>query len=81
MYVWVDALTNYITGVGYPDLHDTRWRYWPNDFTVIGKDITRFHSVYWPAFLMSAVSICRSVCLVMASCSTAARKCQSRSAM
>ncbi|MDP3895622.1 MAG: methionine--tRNA ligase [Mesorhizobium sp.] len=54
MYVWVDALTNYITGVGYPDTADARWRYWPADVHVIGKDITRFHSVYWPAFLMSA---------------------------
>lgn len=54
MYVWVDALTNYITGVGYPDEDDPLWRYWPADLHVIGKDILRFHAVYWPAFLMSA---------------------------
>jgi methionyl-tRNA synthetase len=54
MYVWVDALTNYITGVGYPDTKAGKWRYWPCDVHVIGKDITRFHAVYWPAFLMSA---------------------------
>jgi methionyl-tRNA synthetase len=54
MYVWVDALTNYITGVGFPDESDPRWRYWPADLHVIGKDIIRFHAVYWPAFLMSA---------------------------
>jgi methionyl-tRNA synthetase len=54
MYVWVDALTNYITGVGYPDENDANWRYWPADVHVIGKDIIRFHSVYWPAFLMSS---------------------------
>ena len=54
MYVWVDALTNYITGVGFPDEDDPNWRYWPADVHVIGKDIIRFHSVYWPAFLMSA---------------------------
>ena len=54
MYVWVDALTNYITGVGFPDENDARWRYWPADVHVIGKDILRFHAVYWPAFLMSA---------------------------
>ncbi|NEU95342.1 methionine--tRNA ligase [Bradyrhizobium uaiense] len=54
MYVWVDALTNYITGVGYPDENDARWRYWPADVHIIGKDIIRFHAVYWPAFLMSA---------------------------
>src|SRR6266436_5643423 len=54
MYVWVDALTNYITGVGFPDEDDANWRYWPADVHVIGKDIIRFHAVYWPAFLMSA---------------------------
>jgi methionyl-tRNA synthetase len=54
MYVWVDALTNYITGVGFPDEDDPNWRYWPADVHIIGKDIIRFHAVYWPAFLMSA---------------------------
>jgi methionyl-tRNA synthetase len=55
MYVWVDALTNYITGVGFPDTEsDSFKRYWPADLHVIGKDIVRFHAVYWPAFLMSA---------------------------
>jgi methionyl-tRNA synthetase len=54
MYVWVDALTNYITGVGFPDEGDPNWRFWPADVHIIGKDIIRFHAVYWPAFLMSA---------------------------
>lgn len=54
MYVWVDALTNYITGAGYPDDPDRFARYWPADVHLIGKDIVRFHAVYWPAFLMSA---------------------------
>ena len=55
MYVWVDALTNYITAVGYPDTNSAKFRrYWPADLHVIGKDIVRFHAVYWPAFLMSA---------------------------
>jgi methionyl-tRNA synthetase len=54
MYVWVDALTNYITAVGFPDEASPFWRYWPADVHVIGKDILRFHAVYWPAFLMSA---------------------------
>ena len=54
MYVWVDALTNYLTGIGYPDGGESYDRYWPADLHVIGKDITRFHTVYWPAFLMSA---------------------------
>jgi methionyl-tRNA synthetase len=55
MYVWVDALTNYITAVGFPDTGSAQFRrYWPADLHVIGKDILRFHAVYWPAFLMSA---------------------------
>jgi len=54
MYVWVDALTNYITGSGFPDAQAARAKYWPADAHVIGKDITRFHAVFWPAFLMSA---------------------------
>jgi methionyl-tRNA synthetase len=55
MYVWVDALTNYITGVDFPDTDSEKFkRYWPADLHVIGKDIVRFHAVYWPAFLMSA---------------------------
>lgn len=54
MYVWLDALTNYLTGVGYPDLTGPLGKYWPADLHLIGKDIVRFHAVYWPAFLMSA---------------------------
>ena len=55
MYVWVDALTNYITAVGYPDADPEMFKkFWPADLHVIGKDIVRFHAVYWPAFLMSA---------------------------
>ena len=55
MYVWVDALTNYITAVDFPDTDSEKFRrYWPADLHVIGKDIVRFHAVYWPAFLMSA---------------------------
>ncbi|MBO3760330.1 methionine--tRNA ligase [Ciceribacter sp. L1K22] len=55
MYVWVDALTNYITATGYvEDTNGPRAKYWPADIHIIGKDIIRFHAVYWPAFLMSA---------------------------
>jgi methionyl-tRNA synthetase len=54
MYVWLDALTNYITGLGYPDDTDLWRRYWPANVHLIGKDVVRFHAVYWPAFLMSA---------------------------
>jgi methionyl-tRNA synthetase len=54
MYVWVDALTNYLSATGFPDADAARARYWPADAHVIGKDITRFHAIYWPAFLMSA---------------------------
>ena len=52
MYVWVDALTNYLSATGYPE---PGWEMrWPADLHVIGKDVVRFHAVYWPAFLMSA---------------------------
>lgn len=54
MYVWVDALTNYITGLGYPADTEEWRKFWPASVHLIGKDIVRFHTVYWPAFLMSA---------------------------
>jgi len=54
MYVWLDALTNYITGLGYPDDTELWKRYWPANVHLIGKDVVRFHAIYWPAFLMSA---------------------------
>jgi methionyl-tRNA synthetase len=54
MYVWVDALANYLTGTGFPTPEAPRARFWPADVHNIGKDITRFHAIYWPAFLMSA---------------------------
>ena len=61
MYVWVDALTNYLTGASYPDAPQGD-RFWPADLHLIGKDIVRFHAVYWPAFLMSAgLALPRSV--------------------
>lgn len=54
IYVWYDALTNYLTGVGFPGGGDTFLHFWPADIHLVGKDILRFHAVYWPAFLMSA---------------------------
>jgi methionyl-tRNA synthetase len=54
MYVWLDALTNYITGLGYPDDTAAYRKFWPADLHIIGKDVVRFHTIYWPAFLMSA---------------------------
>jgi methionyl-tRNA synthetase len=54
MYVWVDALTTYLTGIGFPDREGDFARFWPADLHLIGKDIVRFHAVYWPAFLKSA---------------------------
>ena len=54
MYVWIDALTNYISATGLPGSGNPRAKYWPADLHIIGKDILRFHTVYWPAFLMSA---------------------------
>jgi methionyl-tRNA synthetase len=55
MYVWLDALTNYLTAINYPDESDAAFRkFWPADLHMVGKDILRFHAVYWPAFLMGA---------------------------
>ncbi len=54
MYVWVDALTNYLSATGFPDTNAPRAAFWPASAHVIGKDITRFHAIYWPAFLLSA---------------------------
>jgi methionyl-tRNA synthetase len=54
MYVWLDALNNYVTACGFPDTTAPRWHYWPADVHMVGKDIIRFHAVYWPAFLMAA---------------------------
>jgi methionyl-tRNA synthetase len=55
MYVWLDALTNYITAAGYPDTGSSTFkRFWPADLHMVGKDILRFHTIYWPAFLMAA---------------------------
>jgi methionyl-tRNA synthetase len=54
VYVWLDALANYITALGYPDTEGEFATYWPADIHIIGKDILRFHCVYWPAFLMAA---------------------------
>ncbi|MFQ6017053.1 MAG: methionine--tRNA ligase [Kiloniellaceae bacterium] len=55
IYVWLDALTNYLTAAGYPDeKSDEFTKYWPADIHIVGKDILRFHAVYWPAFLMAA---------------------------
>ena len=54
MYVWLDALTNYITECGYPDESNPLWKFWPADLHMVGKDIIRFHCVFWPAFLMAA---------------------------
>ncbi|AFC70161.1 methionine--tRNA ligase [Rickettsia amblyommatis] len=54
IYVWLDALANYISALGYPDKQSNYGKFWPADLHVVGKDILRFHAVYWPAFLMAA---------------------------
>ena len=54
IYVWVDALTNYLSALGYFDENSEKKKYWPADFHLVGKDILRFHTVYWPAMLISA---------------------------
>lgn len=53
IYVWIDALANYVSALGYGEEESDLWRYWPADVHLIGKDITRFHCVIWPAMLMS----------------------------
>ena len=54
MYVWVDALANYVTALGFPDEANPLWRFWPADLHLVGKEIIRFHAIYWPAMLMAA---------------------------
>jgi methionyl-tRNA synthetase len=54
MYVWLDALANYLTAAGFPDEKAEKWRFWPADLHMVGKDILRFHAVFWPAFLLAA---------------------------
>lgn len=54
IYVWLDALTNYVSALGYPNLKEGYKKFWPADAHVVGKDIIRFHAIYWPAFLMAA---------------------------
>ena len=54
MYVWVDALTNYITAAGYPSVREAFSKWWPAELHIVGKDILRFHAIYWPALLMAA---------------------------
>lgn len=54
MYVWVDALANYLSALGFPDEKGPRWDFWPANLHLVGKDILRFHAIYWPALLMGA---------------------------
>ena len=55
IYVWLDALTNYISALNFPDTSNKKFKdYWPADVHIIGKDILRFHAIYWPAFLLAA---------------------------
>ena len=55
IYVWLDALTNYVSALNFPDTNDKKYKnFWPADVHIIGKDILRFHAIYWPAFLLAA---------------------------
>ena len=55
IYVWLDALTNYLSAINFPNTNDKKYKdFWPADVHIIGKDILRFHAVYWPAFLLAA---------------------------
>ena len=66
IYVWLDALTNYISALNFPNTNDNKYKkFWPADIHIIGKDILRFHAIYWPAFLLAAKLISEKEFLVM----------------
>ena len=66
IYVWLDALTNYISALNYPDKKNDLFNdFWPASLHIIGKDILRFHAVYWPAFLLAAKLIFQKKFMVM----------------
>ena len=55
IYVWLDALTNYLSALNFPNIKDKKYKsFWPADLHIIGKDILRFHAIYWPAFFLAA---------------------------
>ncbi len=81
MYVWVDALNNYVTGTGFPDPQNPRAHYWPADVHIIARTSCASTRSIGPAFLMSAGCLCPGVSSAMASCSPRARRCRNRSAM
>lgn len=69
VYVWLDALVNYISALGYPDTDQSRFqKFWPADIHIVGKDILRFHAIYWPAFLMAANLPLPKVCSCFVLC-------------
>ena len=79
IYVWLDALANYITALGYRSDDPAKYdKYWPADVQMIGKEIVRFHCVYWPAFLLAAGLLCRSTSWPTAGCCSRKARCQSR---
>ena len=60
IYVWLDALTNYISALNFPDVNDKKYKsFWPADIHIIGKDILRFHAVFWPAFYSQQSYLCQ----------------------
>ena len=62
IYVWLDALTNYLSAINYPDTENPTYKkFWPADIHLIGKDILRFHAIYWPAFISSKYTITKSL--------------------
>ena len=61
IYVWLDALTNYLSALNFPDTKDKKYKsFWPADVHIIGKDILRFHAIYWPAFVLAKL-LCQKV--------------------
>ena len=76
--MWLDALTNYISALNFPNTEDKKYKnFWPADIHIIGKDILRFHAIFWPAFLLAAKLPCQKV-LGMDGYSLMIKKCQNR---
>ena len=79
IYVWLDALTNYISALNYPNINDKLYKkYWPATLHLIGKDILRFHAIYWPAFLLAAKIPLPKKFLVMDGYFQAKKRCQNQ---
>ena len=79
IYVWLDALTNYLSALNFPNTEDAKYKsFWPVDIHIIGKDILRFHAIYWPAFLLQPNYLSLKKSLGMGGFFLMTRKCQNQ---